>query len=257
MSADATAWTFRHSPHTGTTFAVHLAIADSVSDTNGNEFWMMQANLAVKARCGRQAVNTAVRRLVDDGLIEPLTSTAQARATNSARRYRFLFPDVPAIYESRTLVVTSDKGVVTDDKPCRLSLHESQREPNSTQERASADADGKEDDTTEPGIWNPRHRERVDELPPRTINSYANAVTTSWYEDLHNETGHPPTQPFVAVAKIVTKQLKAKWTPAQVRRALDDCTLPISAGKLDGVLRDLKRRADEQRSRKSTDPTYL
>lgn len=79
-------WVFRHSPFTGVTFAVHLAIADSVNDQNDNEFWMAQGNLAQKARVSRRSAQRAVDELIEKGHLVLLEDNSKAGTPN---RYRF------------------------------------------------------------------------------------------------------------------------------------------------------------------------
>lgn len=97
MSAEATGWVFRYSPYQGVTFAVHLAIADSVNDQNANEFWMSVQNLAMKARCERKTASRAVGQMVGDGFLRVL----QERVGQTTR-YRFLFPAMSATWDSRS-----------------------------------------------------------------------------------------------------------------------------------------------------------
>lgn len=98
MSAEAVGWVYRHSPFTGLTFAVHLAIGDSVNDQHHNEFWMLMHKLAKKARTTRARAQKAVQVLVHGGFLERLESGG-GRSRPSL--YRFSFPDVPVLYESR------------------------------------------------------------------------------------------------------------------------------------------------------------
>jgi hypothetical protein len=107
MSAEATGYVYRFCPYRGTTFQVHHAVADSVNDQNDNKFWMRQGPLARKARCGREAANEALATLVTDGFIELLQ---QGGGRGRPSLYRFLFPDVPVIYDSRKV---SDETTVS------------------------------------------------------------------------------------------------------------------------------------------------
>lgn len=89
MSAEATGWVWKYSPYTGAELLVHLAIADVVNDTNGNEFWMSGANLAKKAKVSRSTVVTTLRDLVERGLMELVESRAHIRQPS---RFRFHMP---------------------------------------------------------------------------------------------------------------------------------------------------------------------
>lgn len=69
MSAEAVGWVWRWAPYreSPTAMVVHLAIADVVNDTHGNQFWMSNATLAEKVGMTRESVNRILRRMVDDG----------------------------------------------------------------------------------------------------------------------------------------------------------------------------------------------
>lgn len=96
MSAEASGYVFRSSPYRGTQLAVHLAIADSVNDQYENEFWMSLTTLSKKARVSRSMVREAVIRLVRDGFLTLLEAHDRQPS-----RYRFCFPEVAVVYESR------------------------------------------------------------------------------------------------------------------------------------------------------------
>ena len=98
MSAEATGWVYRYSPYNGATFSVHHAIADSVNDQHQNEFWMAQGRLAKKARVGRASAQRALDLLVAEGFVELLE---EGKTAGQANRYRFLFPELPTVYDSR------------------------------------------------------------------------------------------------------------------------------------------------------------
>ena len=98
MSAEATAYVYRFSPFAGVTFQIHHAIADSVNDQRENEFWMGQEKLARKARVGRRSAQRALEELLANGFVELLREGATKGEPNL---YRFLFPDVEVIFDSR------------------------------------------------------------------------------------------------------------------------------------------------------------
>ena len=111
MSAEAMGYVFRHSPYKGATFAVHLAIADSVNDQNGNKFWMSLGKLADKARLARPTVSECVRQMIDDGWLVEVS-----RSSGSTVCYRFMFIPSEVVYESRWGVTQDDRGVTADDR---------------------------------------------------------------------------------------------------------------------------------------------
>lgn len=90
MSAEATGWVFRASPYTGAMFTLHLAIADTVNDTYGNEMWMSAPTLAEKARVSERTARYGLAQMTDDGLL-----VLVAAKEGKARRYRFLMPNDP------------------------------------------------------------------------------------------------------------------------------------------------------------------
>ncbi len=98
MSSEAVGWVFRHSTMTGTALTVHLAVADSVNDQNGNEFWLKKETLAFKARVGMSSVKRTLQRLVEDGFLEALEESPGRHPS----RYRFLFPEVSVVFDSRS-----------------------------------------------------------------------------------------------------------------------------------------------------------
>lgn len=79
---------FRSSPFRGTTFAVHLAIADSVNDQNGNEMWMSRQTVADKARVSLSAAKRALKELVGGGYL-----AVAEENIDKPNRYVFLFPE--------------------------------------------------------------------------------------------------------------------------------------------------------------------
>jgi len=115
VSAEAVGFVFRHSPYKGVTFAVHLAIADSVNDQFGNEFWMTVEKLASKSRTTRGTASRAVAEIEDDGFISLVGQRSQGWHSS---RYRFLFPDTDVVYESRFVPVDEPCALDTVPEPC-------------------------------------------------------------------------------------------------------------------------------------------
>jgi len=111
LSAEAVGFVYRHSRYHGVVFSVHLAIADSVNDQFENMFWMATGRLADKARTSRQSVSAALTRLEADGWLEVVE-----RRNGNTVRYRFLFPQVEVVYESRWGVKPVDRGVKPVDR---------------------------------------------------------------------------------------------------------------------------------------------
>lgn len=116
MSAEATGWVYRHSPHTGAAFVVHLAIADSVSDQHGNRFWMAQANLAAKTRLSTRSVRNAIEQLAAAGDIAPAnpdcTSPSGRARLGRPVQWVFLYREtLPVVYETRRQTPAESAGV--------------------------------------------------------------------------------------------------------------------------------------------------
>jgi hypothetical protein len=146
VSADATGWVYRHSPFKGATFAVHHAIADSVNDQHGNEFWMSVARLADKARMERRSAGRAVDELLDGGYIECVEADgANLRRLGRPVRYRFLFPEAPVVYETRSVGATGGRtppgrGVRQEAAPrCDTTPQEVGRDVAQTQEEPKSE----------------------------------------------------------------------------------------------------------------------
>ena len=97
MSAGAVEYVYRHSPYTGATFAIHLAIADTVNDTFNNEFWMATASLATKTRTSRRTVQKALDTLLNDEFMRVVKPANQHAPTT----YQFLFPPVDIVFDTR------------------------------------------------------------------------------------------------------------------------------------------------------------
>jgi hypothetical protein len=94
MSADATAHVWRFSPYKGSTFIVHLAIADSVNDQNGYRLWMSRDSLGDKARVSARSLHDALAALEQDGFL------TRVGAKGRHVQYRFLFRrHVPAVWQ--------------------------------------------------------------------------------------------------------------------------------------------------------------
>ena len=109
MSSEALGYVWRRSPYKGTTFAVHLAIADSANDQHDYRFWMNQKTLASKVRATRHTVGLARSELEREGFLRRIRGGKDAGA---AAEYRFVFKrHLPAVYEpSRVVDITSAEG---------------------------------------------------------------------------------------------------------------------------------------------------
>jgi len=69
VSAEATGWTWKHSPYSGAQLLIHLAIADVVNDLHDYQFWMSTEQLARKARVSRSSVVATLSDMVKRGLL--------------------------------------------------------------------------------------------------------------------------------------------------------------------------------------------
>lgn len=93
MSAECTGWVYRYSPATRSTFAVHLAIAESVTDQDEYELVISQPYIAAKARVPHEDVAGSVWWLTDHGLLQLIPTPAR-----QASRFRFMMPsNLPAV----------------------------------------------------------------------------------------------------------------------------------------------------------------
>jgi hypothetical protein len=102
VSLKAMNWVFEKSPYDGAVYTVHLTMADSVNDDHGMLFFMRQSKLARKARVSRPTVAKAIRKMIEDGLIE-LVEDNSRNGRDDANRYRFNMPDDMAlVYDNKT-----------------------------------------------------------------------------------------------------------------------------------------------------------
>lgn len=108
MSAEATAWVWKHSPFKGGKLAAHLAIADVVNHTYGYEFWMGIDGLSKMLRQSRRSTIDVLDEFVKAGCLEVL-DVGGGRGKHT--RYRFLFPELPAIYAPRESVQPAHQTV--------------------------------------------------------------------------------------------------------------------------------------------------
>ena len=123
MSAEAVGFVYRYSPYTGATFAIHLAIADTVSDQFDNQFWMSTNNLATKTRTTRRTVQKAIDQLCDDFFIAKTRSATQHHPAT----YKFLMPAVDIVYKTGSgaqsvhpeAQSTTSRGATSTPKPNR------------------------------------------------------------------------------------------------------------------------------------------
>lgn len=104
MSAEASGWVFKNSPYEGAQLLCHLVVADVVNAVHDYEFWMSMANMARFARCSRQTASKAMKRMVDESMVELLEE--RPGGTNL---YRFLMPETP--------VIATEEGVNSGDTP--------------------------------------------------------------------------------------------------------------------------------------------
>ncbi len=233
MSAEAVGWVFRHSPLKGVAFAIHLAVADSVNDQHEHRFWMRQAVLAVKARTTRATVNTALAAMVNadgehpwDPLVELL-----AEHRGGANEYRFLYPDVGVVYETRT------RGVSTQTTPSGKAGVSSQPTGGVT----AADTGVEREPTHNPKV-NPTNPTPTGGPPVELSVAEQREVTAREVTAEVWEARDPkPAQPFVAVVGVAVRLLAAGWERDKVRDAM--VAVPtISTGWCEGWLNDARGR---------------
>lgn len=128
MSAEATGYVWEQSPYTGPRFIIHLAVADVVNDTYGNEFWMSTDNMALKTRTSRRTVQRAFDEFVENGDLVIVRSATQRTPTT----YRFVFRNHEPVDNSDSGVSHSHSGVSASPLGVSAShLGVSPRHPNS------------------------------------------------------------------------------------------------------------------------------
>lgn len=90
MSSEAVGWVFKKSPYDGALFALHLAVADIVNDTHGNELWASVPTLSKKARISVRSARYGLARMCEDGLLVKI-----AERPGAPTHYRFTMPENP------------------------------------------------------------------------------------------------------------------------------------------------------------------
>lgn len=197
MSAEAVAWVYRHSQATGSAFAVHLAIGDSVNDQHGFRFWMSRDILAAKARVARDTVTSAIRRLVELGYL-----ALERPANGCAAIYRFLFPE-PATVAFDTRRDSSTGGWRDSSTTRRDSATPQNKEVVLTQEELNAPQGG------------PLAPKGSGPPPPEPSIPHE---LTSFYVDISREHGGDPTRRQVGQVAKTIRELHDVGKPRRVLR---------------------------------------
>lgn len=232
MSNEASGYVWRYSPYRGATFDVHLAMGDSVNDQYHNEFWMTKPKLAHKARVSLASAKAALSTLITDGFVEILEESGGRWPS----RYRFLFPEVPVVFESRFQptgqpLAGSDLSPKSPRKPGNRPADGGLGDPNNR----PTDPNNRPTDTPQPaktGAETRTHKERSQEIPrepnpsaasrPREVRSLAETMVNTWWAD----STPTPVSSFIGVVKIVERFLVAGYTEEQVAHALRTASCP-------------------------------
>ena len=189
MSAEAVGWVYRHSPHRGGTFQVHHAMADSVNDAHGNEFWMKLDKLAAKARVSRATAERAIDALLEAGHVELLSDRGGGRGRPA--HYRFVFTsNEDVVFDTRASCASNDGD------PPRVKPH---RAPVDNPTKPSQ-GDGVSD--TETRAWcaetpSPRATHRTQENPRTTPTSSSSEEPPTPTGPVDDDDNHDqePTEP--------------------------------------------------------------
>jgi hypothetical protein len=207
MSSDAVGYVFRHSPFSGSTFSVHISVADSVNDQNDNKFWMRVRKTAKKARCSKRAAQYALHLLEKEGWLELLTALP-----GDERCYRFIFREgVPVIFDGRSPTgetrAESARGGVQNLHGGGAEVAREGRSPSTPggAESAPRSQEGSQE--------NPRVAADGPPPPPRVR---AEVLTQRWWDSQEPR----PVESFIGVVKIVERLLIAGWPEDGIAMAL-------------------------------------
>lgn len=156
VSAEATGWTWRHSPFkTPARFLIHLAIADVVNDGHGNEFWMSNIALAGKTGTARETVTRVLDEMKNAD--PPLVTVLGCLPSRSSRfpivNYRFEMPDLPLrdFYKRRS---SDERSPVTSDERSPEPVTTDHTELKRTQEQLNGVADAPQKRKRKPDpVW--------------------------------------------------------------------------------------------------------
>lgn len=209
MSSDAVGWVFRHSPYKGVTFAVHVAVADSVNDQNDNELWMSVGKLATKARCSRRSAGDALAQITSDGYLALLK-----QQTGRPSRYQFLFPDHAEVaFESRS------KAPVEPAQPLRTPPADLRNEQHATCATSNTDLRSDcaltQENPSEPKQVNPSAPPAPKMPEDPLLAAEARACAQFAFEQ-----DPKPVSPFLAVLARCTEAIRAGHTPDDLRRVI-------------------------------------
>ena len=135
MSAEASGYVWRNSPYTGTKFAIHLAIADTVNDGHQNRLWMSSDQIAMKSRAHRRTVQRVIDEMVEDGFLQRWREATQ----HFPATYEFIFKETPQVWASNTDSrgdISSLRGDISSPRGDISSLRGGERPPklNTTKE---------------------------------------------------------------------------------------------------------------------------
>ena len=205
MSAGAVGWVFRYSRAKGSAFIVHLALADSANDMNGNELWMRQAVLAAKARLSRRSVGTALQWLVDEGYLVVLEEGAASGATNLYRLE--MGPEPEPVFTPPGRRMTKAQGAQTLRTPPEQKVHTPPAES----------AQGVRKDCA-PHIGNNPSNTQADTQPPAA--DAAASVIHAVYAAKQAAGAPAPAVPFPGLVKIARALLDAGWPAEEIQRAM-------------------------------------
>lgn len=246
MSAEATGWVYRRSPYRGASFTVHLAVADSVNDQHGNEFWMAQGALASKARVGRQTANIALATMVADGYLEILE---EGGGRSRPAHFRFLFPDVPVTHETRKLssrrTVSKLSSTATESAETVVSVAETvvygdrQRTQENPKEASKAFPPTEGTPKAKPAVATPQTPKAKPAPKPKAPPHPETSVLISYFVSL---TDTPTLKGSTArVGQEIKKALGAGSAPAHIREALERLVKDGNPGAFVRLLNGVER----------------
>lgn len=136
MSAEATGWVWKHSPYKGsstTRFLIHLAIADVVNDTHGNQFWMSNQSLAEKVGSDRAEVNRTLHDMVERGMLRVVYAEHGRTVI-----YEFLFEEGGVRTAHRGVCAERTGGVRTAHTELKGTQEEPKTDPHASENEPPA-----------------------------------------------------------------------------------------------------------------------
>lgn len=211
---------------------IALAIADTVNDLGGNEFYGSKERLAAKCGVHRDTVRLVVQHLTDAGVVEILRTRSGATTV-----YRWS-------WKPRGISAGSDGNLA--DSP-RGTSRTDPRPPRGTSRANTKRTQGE----PKPVVTQQADELNLDDAKPRTPAQEAQRLLGDYWQFVEARSGRKPIGvTAIAFKKLVTPFLEAGVSPERVAAAVTEMYADGSTLTRQGIERQLDGRV--RNGRKST-----